>query len=629
MKNMKKTLCILCLTLLASLAVFLVACDEPKSPPAEQPSGEQSETPDGEQSETPDGEQPGTPEDELQQFTGITFTDKTVTYDGTEHTITVTGTLPDGAQVAYTNNAGTNAGTYDATATLTADNYEALTLRAVLTVQKATFTGITFENDTVIFNDKVHSLAVQGELPQGTAVRYENNGKTAAGEYTVKAILENPNYETLTLTATLYIRSLPDAKAIVDKLLTRPDAWSFMPEVFAPANMAHTALPQTDFASDFVGVQTIGKKAIGKQMNVVYDILNKTQSVLSKADIVFAAGETIAAAYQTFINDNPDDYTEFSGSVTIAGIPFSVKIALQDDASVLLLGNETVSVELRADSEQNINIGRIGAAGAALKYQATDASLKLALDIEISDAKVAQSLEFVREEDAVAGYVYEYYGVGDAAVKTTALISSNDTYTVITGNKRETDDLLIEAYEEVYSSATGAMIGAEVTETVKKVDFDTLWFPLADVQGFTNVKVLDETNGLNADTVYVNNAAVPFESKTIGEPGLDMLSRRYDIEMKEVWYIVRQTDGEEVTYTKEKALIPMLFVQNKSLEDFADDVTEKNDSVTNAALPDTAPVTGPFTAMQDSYLALKELVTYDEIKDFIGEEDAFFQTAQA
>lgn len=49
----------------------------------------------------------------------------------------------------------------------------------------------------------------------------------------------------------------------------------------------------------------------------------------------------------------------------IAGIPFSMKIALQDDASVLLLGNETVSVELRADSEQNINIGRIGAAAAA------------------------------------------------------------------------------------------------------------------------------------------------------------------------------------------------------------------------------------------------------------------------
>ena len=626
MKNMKKTLCILCLALLAALAVFLVACDEPKSPTAEQPSGEQPGT--------PDNEQPGTPEDELQQFTGITFANKTVTYDGTEHTITVTGTLPDGAQVAYTNNAGTNAGTYDATATLTADNYETLTLRAVLTVQKATFTGITFENDTVIFDNKEHSLAVQGELPQGTAVRYENNGKTAAGEYTVKAILENPNYETLTLTATLYIRSLPDAKAIIDKLLTRPDAWSFMPEVFAPANMAHTALPQTDFASDFVSVETIEKRAIGKQMNVVYDILNKTQSVLSKADIVFAAGETIAAAYQTFINNNPDDYTEFSGSVTIAGIPFSMKIALQDDASVLLLGNETVSVELRADSEQNINIGRIGAAGAALKYQATDASLKLALDIEISDAKVAQSLEFVREEDAVAGYVYEYYGVGSAAIKTTALISSNDTYTVITGNKRETDDLLIEAYEEVYSSTTGNMIGAEVTETVKvvmdkTVDFDTLWFPLADVQGFTNVKVLDETNGLNADTVFVNGSATAFETKNIGGIGLDTGSRRYDIEMKEVWYIVRQTDGEEVTYTKEKALIPMLFVQNKSLEDFADDVTEKNDSVTNAALPDTAPVTGPFTAMQDSYLALKELVTYDEIKDFIGEEDAFFQTAQA
>ena len=53
----------------------------------------------------------------------------------------------------------------------------------------------------------------------------------------------------------------------------------------------------------------------------------------------------------------------------------------------------------------------------------------------------------------------------------------------------------------------------------KTVDFDTLWFPLADVQGFTNVKVLDETNGLNADTVFVNGSATAFETKISAASG--------------------------------------------------------------------------------------------------------------
>ena len=43
------------------------------------------------------------------------------------------------------------------------------------------------------------------------------------------------------------------------RAVTRPPSTS--------RSVAYTALPQTDFASDFVSVQTIEKRAIGKQMN--------------------------------------------------------------------------------------------------------------------------------------------------------------------------------------------------------------------------------------------------------------------------------------------------------------------------------------------------------------------------
>ena len=71
-------------------------------------------------------------------ISGITFSDLTVTYDGTEKTIEITGTLPSGASVDYTNNKGTNAGTYNAIATITGGtNYNETVLNATLTINKA------------------------------------------------------------------------------------------------------------------------------------------------------------------------------------------------------------------------------------------------------------------------------------------------------------------------------------------------------------------------------------------------------------------------------------------------------------------------------------------------------------
>ena len=84
-------------------------------------------------------------EESEKKFTGITFEDDTVVYDGEQHSILIEGTLPDGADVSYTGNSGTDAGTYNATATISKEGYETLKMNATLTISKATFTGITFK----------------------------------------------------------------------------------------------------------------------------------------------------------------------------------------------------------------------------------------------------------------------------------------------------------------------------------------------------------------------------------------------------------------------------------------------------------------------------------------------------
>ncbi len=561
-------------------------------------------------------------------FTGITFENKTVTYDGQQQAVTITGALPAGAEVAYENNTATNAGTYEATATLTGANYETKVLSATLTINKATFTGITFENKTVFATGSAHSLAIEteGELPVGTQVTYSGNSYTERGEYPITATITNPNYVTLTLNATLYIRSAVDAKNIVDSLLTRPETWSFLPTALLPENMV-TSAPVTDF-SQAVSVSAIGKKTIGKQLNVLYTLFDQVDGILAAVDYVYAAGESIAKVYQTFINDNPDNYTQFTATITIKGVSCSVKIALQDNESVLLLGNDTVSVELRANSDTNENTCRIQLTdGAALKFKASENALTLAANVEISAVKVAYQIDFARQTDTTVGHLYEYYGVGDKAIKTTALIAFNADYAIVVGNKRETDDLLIEAYEEVYSATTGEYLGGEVSETVKLAKFDTLWFHLGDITGINNVRISPEQNDLNADTVYVNGSSTPFATKKIGGIGADTLSRRFDIEMKEVWYVVATQNSEgETEYERVKTSVPMLFVQNKVSDDFSKDMQSTNGI--SAVLPadNQTATTSNFQLMKDTYLALKELVSYEEVEAFIGTNDPFFDT---
>lgn len=73
---------------------------------------------------------------------GISFEDANTTYDGSEKTIQITGTLPVGASVSYSNNTGTNAGEYNAIATITGgSNYKDKTLNATLKINKAVLTA--------------------------------------------------------------------------------------------------------------------------------------------------------------------------------------------------------------------------------------------------------------------------------------------------------------------------------------------------------------------------------------------------------------------------------------------------------------------------------------------------------
>lgn len=153
---------------------------------------------------------------ELKKITGIVMNDKTVTYDGFEHSIFIEGTLPENVDVIYQNNGKKEVGTYKIIATLSGEGYETLRLEATLTIQARKIQNISFNNKTVTYDGFKHKIEVEGELPLGVIVTYTSNKPeitneaSEVGTYIITATLSGEGYETLTLTATLNIVSYGD-----------------------------------------------------------------------------------------------------------------------------------------------------------------------------------------------------------------------------------------------------------------------------------------------------------------------------------------------------------------------------------------------------------------------------------
>ncbi len=115
------------------------------------------------------------------------------------------------------NDGGTDVDNYNVKLTLTdSKNYAWTTsdeaeIVLTFTITKATYdmSGVTFEDFSIIYDGEEHSIFIGGALPfEEVTVRYENNGQTAVGEYTVTAIFEGDahNYEPIPeKTATLTI----------------------------------------------------------------------------------------------------------------------------------------------------------------------------------------------------------------------------------------------------------------------------------------------------------------------------------------------------------------------------------------------------------------------------------------
>ncbi len=101
------------------------------------------------------------------EFTGVTFESQTVNYDGYEHELLVEGNVPEGTNIQYTNNKGTEEGTYNATAVLSKEGYETKTLNATLKINLPTSNQIVLARQNVInqnYQGYDYQFVLEGEF---------------------------------------------------------------------------------------------------------------------------------------------------------------------------------------------------------------------------------------------------------------------------------------------------------------------------------------------------------------------------------------------------------------------------------------------------------------------------------
>ena len=226
-------------------------------------------------------------------MTGVKFEDASYTYDGSEKTLTISGTLPAGVAVAYENNKLTNAGSVTAKAKFTiadSNNYCAIKdMTATLTITKAKPTvSISAKPDSLRGGGKV-TLTVTGVPEEGNVIVTCDNGITvdnANGTYS--AVLPNRTVDyTFTLNYTgVENGNYSDATDTCTVSVTRRHTSSVTPgnTVSVPSTPHGTVTVNPSTASKGETVTITTKPSEGYELGSI-EVLDKNGDSLKLKDL--------------------------------------------------------------------------------------------------------------------------------------------------------------------------------------------------------------------------------------------------------------------------------------------------------------------------------------------------------
>ncbi|MGL4949249.1 MAG: MBG domain-containing protein [Anaeroplasmataceae bacterium] len=551
---------------------------------------------------------------------GIEFNNKSVTYNKHEHNILIEGDLPSGVVANYVNNKATDAGIYNAKVTLSSMNYNSIIMNAVLTIHKAELEGISFKTIRFTFDKSEKVLLLEGNIPHEVNVKYTENKATEIGNYIAVAHLTSKNYKDKLIEQNWSIipNIITVSTNLLGKVLNKPNPWDMLPEPLHLDNIFYNKSLDINF-NNFVSTESFST-GFGKQMNQIYDVFISATKNLGYVTTATTIGATVISLYETYINSSPADYSVFEG--TALGMSF--KLLIDGEDYKILVKVPGANLELSYSGETNISTGRIQIIGGnILKYEVGESTFNYTLQVlGISLTSISFEDKTDKKMDKKVGYINQFIGIDALSIKTTSVIEVTSNYTTISGNKGDFITGSKGSLVELYDSKTGQYLGSEVKEEILSAKYDTLWVPIQNIGGINNIKVINEPNGSNKHTVYVNNSSTPFVSTK--NTGVLDKSRRYDIEMKTNFYYIKNV--EDNTYSVVEVDIPMMFIQRKNKEEFIKDflnangfnVTDKTKEITYTTLE------SKYKTQLLIYEEVKDLVTYTMVKEYLGEKDDYF-----
>ncbi|WP_267740601.1 MBG domain-containing protein [Myroides injenensis] len=276
----------------------------------------------------------------------IKFAKKTVTYDGTSHSIEITGELPTNTSVAYENNTHIDAGTYKAKATLSGENYKTSVRNNELIINKADIENISFESKSFEYDGQNKSLYIKGNLPIGASVSYVGNNQNEIGSYQVTAIIDGGrNYNSLTLYAQLIITAKPivipslENVAFVDKQVDYNGSIQTIEAINLPDNVTVTydkneyisAGEYTITALFYFNDQLIGKKTAKLTINKIafpktIKFAKKTVTYDGTSHSIEITGDLPTNTSVVYENNTHTDAGTYKAKATLSGDNYKTSI---------------------------------------------------------------------------------------------------------------------------------------------------------------------------------------------------------------------------------------------------------------------------------------------------------------
>lgn len=395
----------------------------------------------------------------------------------------------------------------------------------------------------------------------------------------------------------------------------------YIPETMLPSYTPNLVSPEdiTDDYSSFVNLSNATLGGFGEQWNMVLNNIEQSSTFFNALEVVTALSTSSVAAFNNYLDANPGDtahhnFNEGIYSVTIDFDGDIIAYVLDYTGSFPIFGEQTAQIALAMDIETKEKTVRVQLGDAnAITYSVSADSYMFA--IKYLGIRTAY-FSIIRDENAIAGSIYEHITVeGIGTISSAANLCITDDYVIAVGNKA--DGILgFDNYIcEVYDITNGELIGYEVREEKSLVKFDTLWFDLDQLNGFTSIKYSEAD-----EAFYVNGSASKWTPMNVGKLNP---SRRFDIEFRTRY--VYSYDPATEKYTEHKIQVPMLFVQEGNLDTLTDDIKTQNNVTVSLAVSatDLNMLKAFYSSLIPIFIESKDFITADVINMAIGDKITF------